>query len=180
MIIAPYNGKYLIPSRLKLLTKKDLENMSSTATDHNQVVACIKCPSKGYEYNCMLTVFLLTVPAPKWTVLQNKSPGSAVCLNKNCTRFLVEANYEVTISFISGLFKVYLPSKQDIFNKVPSSILQGLEKIKLILNVTSTNHLTLLFPLFVTVELLITNTMLVMTMLQGFYVVKKISPQQQI
>lgn len=133
MIVAPYHADYLIPSRLHFLGKLELKKAFQTS---NKVISCIKCPSKGYEYICMLTVFLLTVPVIKWTVLDDKSSGQHVCLHKNCIKFLV-SEHEVTIAFSDSTFLIdvdeSLPS-EDEFSILPT-ILEGLEKVKLILNV---------------------------------------------
>lgn len=139
LIMAPYNLNYLIPAKLPLLTSTELHNICSSASDLDTAVACIKCPSKGYEYICMLMVFLLEVPSPKWRILQDKSSGLPVCLYKNCAKYLVGDNYEVTLSFADGVLHVHIKeyklSLKPDYSAVSLSILQGLEKIKLILNV---------------------------------------------
>ena len=138
LIVAPYNHDFLIPTWLQLLSSTELYDVCSSASAPNIAVAYIKCPSKGYEYICMLIVFLVTLSSPKWMLLEDKYSGHPVCLYKNCAKYSVEDKYEVTISLVAGVLHVYvnpnkLPLKSDL-RIVSSSILQGLEKIKLILN----------------------------------------------
>ena len=132
MILAPYNNDYILPSQLQLLNEREL--MSAV---HSSLEAIyIKCPSSGYEYICMLTVFLLTVPSPKWGISKIISSNVPLCLYKNCVKFVIDAGRcAVTITFREGFLEVYVElGSESEYSTLFNVILQGLEKIKLSLN----------------------------------------------
>ena len=135
-ILAPYNGSsdaYLLSCLLPILSE------SSINKAHFQSLSApviIKCPSTGYEFMCMLVVFLLTRSNGDWKVLLDAS-GVPVTLFKNCIKFIVSSRYVVVISFSSCYLKVTVdhPEQETRFLwKISDIILKGLEMSKIILS----------------------------------------------
>ena len=140
MILAPcdeHGDKYIIPSQLQLLTESERKIICSSAIGPNTEVVIFKCPSYGYEYICMLIVFILTVSSQKWEIFKDNSSGLPVCLYKNTTKLMLKGKCIITVSFISGYIEVYVESLDKLnqdFSVICETILQGLEKIKHTLN----------------------------------------------
>ena len=67
MILAPFNGSYIIPSFLTLLSEM---KRTEACADSNIEPLFIKCPSTGYEFMSMLTVYLVTLPNNQWEILE--------------------------------------------------------------------------------------------------------------
>ncbi len=130
MILAPYKGSYVIPCFLPLLN--EMERKEACVTKIEPLL--IKCPSSGYEFIAMLTVYLLTLPNSQWEILDDEF-DKPVFLYKNCIKFLQkEMNCFVTVSFTAEYLEIcYHNSQQDSqnLNQVFIIILHGLEKIKL-------------------------------------------------
>ena len=141
MILAPcdeHGEEYIIPCQLQLLTESERKNICSTAVSSNTEVLFFKCPSYGYEYVCMLIVFVLTLPSSKkWEILRSESSGPPVCLYKNSTKLTLKGKYIMTVSFIKGYIEIYVQSLDELhqeFSVICETILRGLEKIKLTLH----------------------------------------------
>ena len=147
MIITPYNsgeGGYLMPSLLTPLNKTAIEGICQKY-DLNPVY--FKCPSLGYEFITMLIAFLLNLPGGNWQVLKDRA-GYPMCLRKNCVKFQYCKN-TVVVSFFSGVIEVNMRSQDQsggMFSDVSATILQGLEKIKLILNSYHSFSFKMSFP----------------------------------
>ena len=137
MILAPYRSSYIIPCFLPLLNERERNEACVSDADSEVAPLFIECPSTGYEFISMLSVFLLTQLNEKWEILKDESNKPA-CLYKNCMKFLLkEINCIVTVSFSEKYIAIYLKcedkSRTD-FEIIAAVILQGLEKIRLLLN----------------------------------------------
>ena len=134
-ILAPYNGAYLITCLLPILGESDI-NRNHSQKSSLSAPLIVKCPSIGYEFICMLVIFLLTQTNGDWNVLD--ASGAPVILFKNCIKFIVlSSGYVVVISFSSGYLKVTVehPEQETQFLwKVGNIILKGLEMSKIILS----------------------------------------------
>lgn len=152
MIMAPYDDgtgtKHFIPCWLTVLDETDREKTCSSAGDYSLSPVYFKCPSNGYEFIAMLTVFLLSKPNGRWKILlsDRKYP---VCLYKNCVKFDVDNRCIVTISFFMGCVEVNVKcqdkSEQNFYD-ISATVLQGLEKVKLILNSHQSFSFNMSFP----------------------------------
>jgi hypothetical protein len=131
MILVHYNDSYIIPCFLPMLNETQ---RNEVCTDSDMKSLFIKSPCTGYEFMSMLTVFLLTLPNKEWEILEDES-GNPLCLYKNCIKFLLkEMNCIVTISFSAeSNIELHLNSSDasQAFSHALTTILQGLEKIKL-------------------------------------------------
>ena len=137
-ILAPYNGSsdaYLLSCLLPILNESDINKMHFQKSSLSAPVI-IKCPSTGYEFMCMLAIFLLSRSNGGWNVLLDSS-GAPVTLFKNCIKFIVSAHCFVVISFSGGYLKVTVNyPEQGSWHlwKVGDIILKGLEMSKIILS----------------------------------------------
>ena len=137
-ILAPYNGSsdaYLLTCLLPILSESGINRMHFQKSYLSDLVI-IKCPCTGYEFMCMLVIFLLTQSNGDWKVLLESS-GAPVTLFKNCIKFIVSSRYVVVISFSSGYLKVTVDplDQEDLFLwKIGNIILRGLEMSKIILS----------------------------------------------
>ena len=142
MILAPCNKvddnvQYLVPCLLIPLNEEELKEICSDSYFPDLQPVYFKCPSIGNEFITMLTVFLLAHPKRKWKLNldQYQKPK---CLHKNCVQFILEdSSCIVTLGFFDGFIQVYAKSYGELLpnlNHVPAMIIQGLEKIKVILN----------------------------------------------
>ena len=142
MILAPCdnvanNVQYLVPCLLIPLNEEELKEICSDSYFPDLQPVYFKCPSNGNEFITMLTVFLLTHPKRKWK-LHLDPYQKPKCLHKNCVQFIPEnSSCIVTLGFFDGYIKVYAKSYGELLpnlNHIPAMIIQGLEKIKVILN----------------------------------------------
>lgn len=139
MIVAPYNCNgmdYIMPCMLAILNELGRKDQCQGANDTDADPVFFKCPSPGYEFITMLTVFLLGHPSGEWKILQDKQ-GCPACLFKNCIKFELKGRSIVTISSFKSFIEVYIKSvrkSEQTFNQISSAILRGLEIIKIILN----------------------------------------------
>ena len=131
-ILAPYDGAndtYLLSCLLPILRESDISRMHFQKSSLSAPVI-IQCPSTGYEFMCMLVIFLLTQTNGDWKVLLDAS-GAPLTLFKNCVKFeVLSTGYIVVISFSSGTLKVTVehPKQETQFLwKVGDIILKGLE-----------------------------------------------------
>ena len=111
MILAPcdeHGKEYIIPCQFQLLTESERKSICSTAISPNTEVMLFKCPSSGYEYICMLIVYILTVPSQKWEI------QDPVCLYKNSTKLVLKGKYVMTVSFIKGCIEIYVQSLNEM------------------------------------------------------------------
>ncbi len=128
-IIGPYsNSSYLFPYLLKPLNEMDRKEACLSDTNSDQQLVYFKCPSTGFEYVVMLTAFLLN---KQWRILEHVS-GNPVCLYKNCTKFLAHETI-ISISFSSPFIVISLSTEHNL-KAISTTILNGLEKIKLLIN----------------------------------------------
>ena len=144
MIMAPYNSGYIMPSLLTPLNKTTIEDHCQEY-DLNPVY--FKCPSLGYEFITMLTAFALNLRSGNWQILKD-SAGYPVCLHKNCVKFQYRMS-TVIVSYWMGVIEVRMKSQDHsgrIFSEVSATILQGLEKIRLILNSYHSFSFNMSFP----------------------------------
>ena len=144
MIMVPYNSGYLMPSLLTPLNKTTIEDHCQ---EYDLYPVYFKCPSLGYEFITMLTVFLLNSPGGNWQIL-NDNAGYPVCLHKNCVKFQYRMS-TVVVSYWMGVIEVSMRSQDHsgrIFSEVSATILQGLEKIRLILNSYHSFSFNMSFP----------------------------------
>jgi hypothetical protein len=138
MIIAHFDygttKSYFIPCWLTILDEKDRKETCSTSVDSQFSPLFCKCPSTGCEFITMLTAFLLN-QLDGWKILRN-SQGNPECLYKNCVKFNFEDRCVVTISFFSGYIEVYVKLEESMkdLHGISTTVLQGLEKVKLVLN----------------------------------------------
>ena len=150
MILSPCdnvndNVQYLVPN---LLTHLDEDKRKEIFSDSDIHPVYFNCPSIGYEFITMLTVFLLTHPKRRWKLHldQYQKPK---CLHKNCVQFTLEdISCMVTLSFFNGYITVYAKSYGELvptLNDIPTMIIQGLEKIKVILNSHKTFNFNMSF-----------------------------------
>ena len=149
MIMAPCNddsARYLVPNLLAPLDENEWEKIRSNFFVTNIKPVYFKCPSTSNEFISMLTVFLLTHQNQEWEIHfdQYQKPRY---LHKNCVQFELKKNScIVTLSFFKGYIEVYAQSNGELvpnlnLNHISARIIQGLEKIKVILN----SHQTLNF-----------------------------------
>lgn len=146
MVMAPYNsdadGKDLImPCLLTPLNEKAVKEI---CRDFDLHPVYFKCPSSGYEFITMLTAFLLNLPSGNWQILKDNA-GYPVCLHKNCVQFKYGNNFVVNISFMMGQITVFARSEQS-FGDISATVLQGLEKLKIILNSYHSFSFSMSFP----------------------------------
>ena len=136
------NVKYLIPSLLEPLDEDELKEICLNSYVPDLQPVYFKCPSFGNEFITMLTVFLLTHPKRKWK-LQYQN------LHKNCVQFLLEeSSCTVTLIFFNSYIEVYAKSYEELvpnLHHIPIMIIQGLEKIKDILNSHQTFNFNMSF-----------------------------------
>jgi hypothetical protein len=147
MIIAPFAKKgYFVPWWLTVLNEKGRGKICSDALGFHVVPLFCKCPSTGYEFIVMLTAYLLN-HLDGWNILQS-SQGHPQCLYKNCVMFNLEDHCVVTISFFSGYIEVYVKSERAVQNlrNISTTVLQGLEKVKLLLNSHQSFSFDMAFP----------------------------------
>jgi hypothetical protein len=147
MIIAPFTNKgYFVPWWLTVLDEKDRKEVCSAALDFHVVPLFCKCPSTGYEFIVMLTAYILN-RLDGWNILQT-SQGHPDCLYKNCVMFNLEDHCVVTISFFSGYIEVYIKSERAVQNlrNISTTVLQGLEKVKLLMNSHQSFSFDMAFP----------------------------------
>lgn len=142
MILAPGNdcdSTFIMPCLLSVLSQSEVDKISSSQTP-----LLIKCPSTGFEYICLLTVYLLQQRCKrKWKILTD-THGNPLCLHKNAVKFFVEGQYNdiVLITFSKGYLKV---SASEMLNDTSASVLQGLESIKVVLRCSHTFSFKLAF-----------------------------------
>jgi hypothetical protein len=150
MIIAHFDygttKSYFIPCWLTILDEKDRKETCSTSVDSQFSPLFCKCPSTGCEFITMLTAFLLN-QLDGWKILRN-SQGNPECLYKNCVKFNFEDRCVVTISFFSGYIEVYVKSEKPMQNMygISTAVLQGLEKVKLVLDSHQSFTFEMAFP----------------------------------
>ena len=162
MILTPYNNgddngdenvdsnvQYLVPSLLAPLDENTLKKIRSDSYVPDLQPVYFKCPFIGNEFITMLTVFLLT-HSKKWK-LDLDYYQKPKCLHRNCVQFILkESSCIVTLSFFNGYIEVCAKFYGELvhvlnLNHIPTMIIQGLEKIKDILNSYQTFHFNMSF-----------------------------------
>ena len=142
------NVQYLVPSLLTPLGKDQLKEICLDSYVPDLQPVYFKCPSIGNEFITMLTVYLLTHSKRKWKLYldQYQKPK---CLHKNCVQFILEeSSCIVTLGFVDGCIKVCAKSYEELIpnlDYIPTMIIQGLEKIKVILNSHQTFNFSMSF-----------------------------------
>lgn len=129
LILTPCSSSdYIIPSFLPVVNEGDRKVICEKYSDG--VPLYIECPSAGYEYISMLTVYLLI---NQWKLFE----GSNI-LFKNCIALLDKTtNFIIAISFSGKYIEVHAKSRigsYTNFSLISDTILRGLEKIKLLLS----------------------------------------------
>lgn len=137
MILIPLDDDFIFPCFLPLLNEAERKKVCTSFTDPDIIPLYIECPTTGYEFISMLTVFLATVASHHWDFFEDKMSDSPVCLSKNCVVFVSEKdNFIITISFSGRYIQVNLKSlksSQKDVSFILTKVLQGLEKIRLAL-----------------------------------------------
>lgn len=140
---------YLMPCFLPILdeVKRKMECNRASSAEYDPVY--FKCPSSGFEFISMLTVFLLG--NKEWRIFLDET-GHPVCLYKNCIKFQIpRKKCVVTISYSrsENFIEVYIQadSKSDYsLNQISTLILQGLERSKILLNSYHSFNFAMSFP----------------------------------
>ena len=131
MILAPYDGAYIIPSFLTTLTGEEQKEFYK---NYSIQPVLIKCPSTGCEFISMLTVYLVTLPNHQWEFLKNP-----MCLFKNCVKLIYRGVNYIIAGNLSGpyieIYQKLSDKSQEVNRIVLTTVLQGLEKVKLLLNI---------------------------------------------
>ena len=144
LILAPIGSEYLIPCFLPTMNEKQINEL--LASVRICASSYIKCPSLGYEFASMLSVFLITQTEHDWTI----SDIHTQFIYKNCFIFFVRSSQSfVYLSFPGNgylnLSVSYSKGSDVDLRKIAATVLRGLEISKLILGDQKTFQFKLSF-----------------------------------